>query len=486
MSAGGPHSSTRSLSASVLQKFGAVLLLAAIVVSTGRLIAERRLIQLQTEIESGERDRAATRAMLRPGTEVKERVTGADKLQGKLATDLRGAAGSIFAPFPVVLLDAAFAQRHARDQNTAALQLDEYCNAFRSVTRALSAKPYDARLLVQWANVRQVLGGAACAQSSPKEGVIAALKLALQEDPTNMQIAYAGALIFGWSNNREEELKLLRSVVRYQDPLSEGQIGFILSEIRSKDDLRAVLVPRFPQVVTWAQLLRLKAPRVFERVRESLAELQQSAVVESEGEALNSTIPQELHSRRLLDLQTEVATDGVRRFLDGAIVRGFGEKLDSKVAAFLAARSTLSKLQIVRSTLEGDTRVRKSPLVKWDAAQGVAFDEYFRTIGFFLPTEQGVDFITLDASAGGGAVDLAAIRLFVSSDNQSWGELPLQRQPEIVRYGDRTLLVLIPTEKDHRFWKVHYDSSARTRSFWGDLDQLLQVYGTSARKEHDI
>ncbi|NDC39800.1 MAG: hypothetical protein EBZ48_17500 [Proteobacteria bacterium] len=193
-------------------------------------------------------------------------------------------------------------------------------------------------------------------------------------------------------------------------------------------------------------------------------------------------LPQELFERMLHELQEVSATDKVRRKVDSELAQEALGRRASVEAEFLKRRSELQSLAIIAAQAASDTRPSTTSLVRWGHAQQVYFDDFYQTVGFYLPPHQGASLIVLRAPFSGQMVQVESLRVFASEDNERWMEVSPQKVATL-RVGSNQLVeVSIPLE-GQRYWKIHNSSPVRSRQFGGSLSDILSVYGNSARKE---
>lgn len=384
-----------------------------------------------------------------------------------------------------ILQAGAWLSERARLSPNQSDRVESMCEALSVYGQGLARTPRDTRLLIAFASQRQLLGGYVCSQAQTQGEVGEMVDRALYWDPYDREVLFWGARLKLWIQQREQALSLFHRLLRYSSSLTPGQSIEVLGELNNAADFREVVPAIIPQVTRWSSLLRERRPGDFALWRKEIAASQQSAIDEVRGRLESLEIPRQLFERALRDLEEVAATDAVRQKIDhelsiSAALRGASEEAD-----FLEQRSKLSALEVVRAQASSDTRPSANSLVRWGDEQQVAFDDFYQTVGFYLPPQQGVSLITLRGQNAAEALDPRNVRLFASDDNEHWIEVA-SLKVELVSVGSEELLAIIVPVEGHRYWKVHNSSPIRRKQFGGTLFDLLQVYGNSSRSQESL
>ncbi len=365
-----------------------------------------------------------------------------------------------------------------KDQNS---RIDNYCKSLSALGRALKYEPFRATYLVNWANTRQLLGRVVCKEEFTQGDFRSVSSLALKEDPTNVKVIYAAALVSLWAGDKDNALRLLNKALTFDVTISQAQETLIDSVIRSPEDLLAVVPKRFPQASRWSQLIRFSDPVRYKSMRAALGEIQTRAIELSGSEYDRGEIPGSLHLQRLLSIFGIESSGAAHKVLDEELGRYLARNGQKPAGDYLDARSKLNELEIVRATIESDTRPAKSSLSGWGKGEKVAFDEFYRSVGFFLPEGQKVSLVQILGGIPAPTLPAQSVQLFVSDDNESWTEVT--HGLEIFQYqvGGRPLVALRVREGDHRYWKIHFSSGERRVSLSASLDLLIRAFGVDGR-----
>jgi tetratricopeptide (TPR) repeat protein len=363
-----------------------------------------------------------------------------------------------------------------------------YCEALAAYGDAIRAEPQQARLLMQWANLRQILGSTACPAPYTAGDYKEALLKALEIDPTNTDAQYAAGLIFRWGGDIDTASQLFNSVLRYHPSLSTNQERQIYASIDSAERLTRIVPARFPQV--------LKASRYFladpgavstVAVREpaflaSIEMLQLGALKESHEAYTAGLLPFSMHLQRLDALTDVAATTQIRQELDRRLAVLLVRAGDAGLAHYLEERQRLYELEVIPSSIAGDTRPLKSSLVEWGGAGSYFADEFYQSVGFFLAPQQGVRAVELRFGARPSQAFRNALRVYVSSDNRNWSEIEQRGAPQVFGLGSKHFVVLRVPTRGEPYWKVHFANASRERKLLTSLSEGLRVYGLSARQ----
>lgn len=358
-------------------------------------------------------------------------------------------------------------------------QLKNFCAALSSAGKALVSRPYDARYLLSWASLRQLSGLTDCGLPFTGGSYEEALRKARESEPVDPSVLYQSAQILVWGGKRGEALHTMRAALQFDLVLTPPQQQFIGSIIRTPEDVRTVIPPRFPQVVKWSRLLSGNQTRQ-SILRESLSSLQNEALDESRDDFRAGRIPGVVYLERLTSLyELSDLDDAVRRKTDEMAAEYLDRRGNGESVAHLKARAALARLDVVRGVSPDDTRPLRGILSNWADPIGICADAYFQSIGFYLPVNQAVKMIEVESRGGGGRGDDGMFQLYVSDNNQEWRELNAEKAFADTSFRNtNTLVFKIPALRS-KYWKVHFAGSKRAPSVCGSINLLLRVYGSA-------
>lgn len=393
---------------------------------------------------------------------------------------MRVTGGDRRTPPRAHLFRAQLFQRLAAEANDDGEMVRWYCQGLTELSSALQQEPWNARYLIGWANLRGLLGEVACDGAFTVGAVPEVIASALQQDPSNVNVLYPAALISLWSGDRQGALALFRKVVVLGVDLSAGQRKQIAAQIRSAEDVRAVLIGRFPQVITWTEELASKLSDNA-GLRDELEQLQILALKDNQADFEVGRIPRTLYERRLLALENAGPIGAARKLSDGFLSDNFRRVGDRELASFFASRQVGEELDVVRGVILSDSRPQQTSVTRWEPEERVALDESFTSIAFFVGDRSRVNLIELRGERDGGRVDVSGVKVLFSDDNLTWRELDLAVPARSLSLDGRPLVVLSLNGEQHAYWKVHFGDGGRARLLRGVLPRLLHVYGTRPR-----
>jgi hypothetical protein len=351
-----------------------------------------------------------------------------------------------------------------------------YCESLSALGEALRRVPFDSQYLMNWANMRQLLGTVPCPQPYTRGDYGAAAAAAPSSNPTSSDLKYTAALLSLWSGGKARALSLFREVLTYKADLSAGQRQLIFSQISDESDLIKVVPGRFPQAVQWFEYFRENAPKRIAALRSAFGALQLKALEEGTAEYERGAVPAEIHYRHLVSLAEAPATPLAARRTDQALASYLRTAGEEEAARYFEERSTYEPLEVVRSRRE-DTRPLASCLARWGRDDWVYFDSYYASLGFYLPPGQRVRLIEVKASNAGEHVPLELIRVLVSEDNELWQELQGGLKAGEMQFSGRQVISLRLPEIYFKYWKVHFGAATRRNSFRNSLQRMVRVYG---------
>ncbi len=367
----------------------------------------------------------------------------------------------------------------ALGEDNAQKKISYLCQSLSAIGAAVKHEPFNSRYLINWANLRQLLGGMACSEPYTTGAFGAVTQLALERNPTDTRVLYAAALVYYWDSNAARSRELLHQMLQLGGKLSAGQERFVYSTIESEGDVSAVVPARFPQVVVWSSAFRTIDLVRYNAFRGAFGNLEVQAVEASAGEYDRGRIPSELHQQRLLSLFGAESSEASRVTLDTEFSRFAVQQRQRDLAEYLGERAKLRELTILRASLEGDTRPLRSSLSGWGLDEPTVFDEFYRSVGFYVPDGQELTYVQLASATGAEMPSRADVRLLASADNENWIDLTEELQMRSFLVAGAPLLVLRPKHAVFKYWKVQFASPERRGAFKNSLARLVRVFGVS-------
>lgn len=395
--------------------------------------------------------------------------------EAKRAAALIGAPAAAYLHLSSVARELGFTERDPTRR------MELFCQGLESAGRALQFEPFNSRFLINWANLRQLLAQADCGLALTQGDFKAALSAARKADPTNPELMYAAALINSWSGESGEVKSLLRDVLTYKTRFDPVEERFIASQFKSEGDLLDVVPARFPQAAYWTDWVLKNAPAQYPNLAAGFSSLQLRALEASRAELDSGAVDYEIHRDRLLSLLPNASDSQVRALLDGELALMMERDGQPRLGEYLRQRSALSSLEILRSSLDSDTRPLKGNLAHWGGQQAVYLDNFYQSVGFYLPAGQTLKLIELVSDKPGLRVSVKTLSILVSQNNLDWQQLVAGAEPVAYQLAGRTLIALRPAEGAFKYWKIHFDSPERGKTFGGSLNSLVKVYGLTSR-----
>ncbi len=361
-------------------------------------------------------------------------------------------------------------------------RLVNFCQASALYRNALEGNPRDSRLLIGLASQQQLLAGYRCPDTPPVGTVSELVDRALYWAPWDRDVLVWGARLKLWSQDREGALQLFSRSLLYSTELTAGQEGEILDELRTAAEFQQVVPSKFPQIIRLSARLKEQRSKEFSLWRADTAQMQLKALDDARLRYEKEELPKELFERELHSLQEVAASDAVRQRIDTELARLARLRGAEVEAEIFQKRAGFAQLQLVPAVAASDTRPAASSLVEWGYEHTLAFDDFYQTIGFYLPPQQGVALIMIKGTIPGQSLNLEAIRVLASEDNERWIEVrPAQIQA--FSSGNAEFLAILLQSERHKYWKIHNNSPVRRKQFEGTVREMLLVYGNSSRRE---
>lgn len=360
------------------------------------------------------------------------------------------------------------------DQNR---RLELLCSALSSVGKALYHQPHNSVYLVNWANLRQLVSAQHdCALPYTQGDFREAVAFALTADPTNASVLFSAALIRQWAGEAEIAWGLFKRVLLLGVSLPKAQVDYIALQIKDAASAEAIIPARFPQVATWTGLLQERQAEKAQVYSAVLEKLQTAALEASSKELEQGKIPTEVHVKRISSLLALGVANSVRQKVDRQLsqyLEGRGERV---LALYLKERASLVEIDVNRAFLDNDTRPLKSVLGAWNDQHSFALDQFYGSVGFYVPGSIAPRLIEVHAYSEVPSFSPSFLKIMVSSDNQRWEDVQGEVELEKFLLANHTVVAIRSDVDLYKYWKIHFASSARTRNFSNPLDKLVRVY----------
>lgn len=364
-----------------------------------------------------------------------------------------------------------------------------YCNALGLLGDALRISPYDGRLLLNWANIRQLLGRVECHLPYTTGNTQAVVDIGLAREQANPSVVYAGGLIALWSGDAKNARRLFNQFLRFGMGITAGQEELIQSTMSVPSDISEVVPASFPQILTWTEKLR-QDPRfwytqeISEQSTQVLKSLQLKALDENRHQYQTGIIPEDVYEGRLYDLLYFSLIDEVRKIVDAEIAHFKGGYGTNTVQRFFLERSTLEEIPVARSLLLGDRKPLKSSFSSWGNSVNVRLHETHTSVGFFLPEKAHPSTIVFRGRDASVIPSIASLSIYVSEDNITWDKISEGVESSTFVFHEHPFITLkIPKDRYHyRYWKFQFEKTGGIRFFGDYLSKLVTVYGLPKNK----
>ncbi|MBN8550541.1 MAG: hypothetical protein J0M12_14595 [Deltaproteobacteria bacterium] len=404
--------------------------------------------------------------------------------RGELARDRQLEALQALNPSPLHAATLhvqrfAILSRKASEETNPAQRMRLYCEALSEMGEALQSEPANATYLINWANVRQLLGNSVeCSLPFTTGDYDAAAQRALRDDPANINVLFSAAQIYGWAGKDEESLRSLNRMLLLAVSPKPYQVEYIASRLRTPQDVQAVIPARFPQIAAWSARLQQEKPDLFRNSQSVLEKLQLAAIDAALAEYRAGQIAPNIYRQRLLSLPGVVASPVVRRRLDSELA-SFSKSIgDDQLTPYLLKRGALDETAVLDASIASDTRPLKSVLTNWGSNADMCLDDFYGSIGFYLPVGSSPKLIELRGKRKDAVIPSNMIKVLVSDDNQTWAELEGSLVIGSITFGDTKIVTIEPNSRYFKYWKINFASSAHTRSFCNSAQELITVYRT--------
>lgn len=357
------------------------------------------------------------------------------------------------------------------------------CKTLNALSSSIRQEPMRARTLVTWANVKQLLGSYKC-DGDVSDGFEAALDLALRADPLDQQALFNAGLVFLWAGNKERAYPIFRRVLELGTDSSSFQREFIYSLVSDGSSLQALIPAKLPQAIEYVRyLLNQNESKYFNLIfRQALWNFQVEALREFALRFENGEIDAALYLDRLFDLWKLSKESAVTASIDKLLADYYLRHGPEDLGAFFSSRSHFSELEIVSGLKLADSRPEKSALAYWDFKGEVALDEFFSSVGFYLPRDTTLRRLELHSNSRSDTQMTGLLRVLQSDDNTTWEDVTgVCTLYQIALPGRYVTYIDLPGSSK-RFWKVHYASPGRNHQYKGGLSAMVRAFGVGSLK----
>ncbi len=360
-------------------------------------------------------------------------------------------------------------------------RLEYFCKALGNLGIAIKRQPFDSRLLVAWANLRQLLSGIECKESLTSGDYEQVARYALTQDSTNAEVLFSSAQILLWAGKKDEAYALLKSFLNFGLAINDRQYGFIDRQLNRESDIKAIIPGHFPQIVEWTRRIKLKNLSFFDEVAPTLTELQLEAVLRNESDLKSGKIPAQLYFDRLTSLLEVASSSRVRARIDAELSRYYGLQGQDSLQKYLDSRRLYESLQVNSAAISADTRPLKAPLVNWLAPGSIVLNQFYNSVGFYAPKGAAIKYIELVGNKDSGLISEVSLKLFVSDSNQQWSEVTQEVAVTSFEMAGLPRVVFTVPDLPQRYWKINFSSASREGRFANRLTEMVQVYGREAK-----
>ncbi len=364
---------------------------------------------------------------------------------------------------------------------TDAARINLLCLSLGLLGRSLEQTPFDGSDLMAWANLRQALGQISCTEAHTSGSFKKVLELVTKRSPNNPDVLFSSGLLFMWSGNRARALQLWRQFLETDAEISSFHQSYILGAVQEPDDVGAVLPARFPQILRWTSIFQEQLPARFQELKGAFALLQLQALDWLKTAFENQQLQPSVYLNNLVRLEEFASSDEVRKSTDALLGSYLNRKTTDSAGTYLEERSKLRELDLIRTFVASERNPTKGPLSNWGRTDLVNFDRTGVTLGFFKSSGQSLKHIQLSGSEGDLPIEPAALQIFVSNDNQSWAELPLEGRITNYSLLRRPITVIDASNSDFQYWKIHFGSSGHS-AYKNYLPKLLTAFGEGRRR----
>jgi len=392
---------------------------------------------------------------------------------------------------------ASYHAGKGEEQQLPQQKIEEWCKALSLYGKALTQQPYQARTLLYWANLRQILGSYECAQENTAADFSEVAAFAIAQDPSNSNNRYIAGLLLYWNGKQDKAAKEFEYVLRYAVGLDEVRRNQIFALASQPELLQAIVPARAPQALqylSWFQKQKNQAEYWTEVLfaSEQFKEFKQQTLQFFTQAISNREIPRSKLIEQLKVFSSITLSVSEKKQLNGLYKKILDEETQNDFVSLVNKRSNVSPIVAQLGFISADTRVTKASITNWGREQQATLDMFHASIGIFTRQGDVPQFIEVQCGPN-DSLDLQSgqLQLYLSENNISFKEVTNEVSIKQVANGNETIflfdiqkLILSPSEIG-RFWKVHFSNATRAAQCRGPLKNMISVYGTAGITKGD-
>ncbi len=393
----------------------------------------------------------------------------------ELANEIKNASSVVLSTNDSKKLEASYLIDLAKGMSDPGEQIRVYCRAFSVLNDIVATEPRDAKSLINWLDVSDIISGTQCSANISDQQRKNIIETAVKFDPTNTDVLYSAGLLSVWANEPEEAEKLFHDVLMLSTSLPKGKEITILNAINSKESLKKIIPDRFPQIIYWSALLKDKKPAIYDQSKEVLEEMQLAAINSSAAEVQKNKNLIKIHLKNLESILTYAVNSKVRKATFEMIADTIGTK--TELGSYFKEKSNLSPVRTVKAFKAYDTLPLKGVLADWDSNKSVVFDTNETSLGFYKSSDDIVKIVEIVSSSSAGVVNPGELKFFISNDNQLWKEIVLPYKlignPNI----NKNYVIIDFKTSDFKYFKVNFNAPLKRAEFWNNAKEIINVFG---------
>jgi hypothetical protein len=163
--------------------------------------------------------------------------------------------------------------------------------------------------------------------------------------------------------------------------------------------------------------------------------------------------------------------------VDKLLYKFFSDTEAKDLSRFFEMRSNYSELPTLVAYRMADSRPLKSSISDWGSQKRVALDNFFTSMGFYLPKDTTLRRIELHSNSYTPEPIQSLIRVLASDDNQSWEDLTGICTVSSIVFNSKVIVQIELPGSTKPFWKINFQSPARVSKFVGPLDSMIRILG---------
>jgi hypothetical protein len=363
-------------------------------------------------------------------------------------------------------------------------RLKYVCETLLALEKAIRLEPYNARALVTWASVKQVLGGHTCS-STDKDSIAKgswelAVDMALKSAPLDQQALFNSALVLLWGNKAEKSLPVFKKVLELATDTSAAQKEFIYALVKDEATLEQLIPAKIPQALDFLSFVT--SPRrdinLSERLSNGLNALRINSLREFSERYSRGEINDQIYETRVAQAWELSRNSKAQSVADKLLYDFYSENKNFELAKFFEQRFSLTEIKTLAALRLADSRPQKSALSDWGSQRFISLDNFFTSIGFYLPRNSSLRRIELHSSKDFKDSPKNFIRILASDDNNSWEDITGSADISTVNFNSKIIIKIDVPSSTRLFWKINFQNSSREARFSGPLDSMVRILGT--------